>query len=62
MKMPPATPYGVPIREVIATGDADLMNAMAQVSSFMKKSVAKNGGQPDEDWNAAHAALERAAK
>ncbi|WP_394691735.1 hypothetical protein [Hoeflea sp.] len=58
MKMPPLMPYGVPIRDVIASGDKDLMQAMVRVSDFCAK---RDGAEPSSDWADAHRDLQRAA-
>lgn len=59
MRMPPITPYGVPIRDVIDSGDKDLMRAMITVSDFFAR---QTGGKKDGDWDAAHQDLEKASK
>lgn len=59
MKMPPIMPYGVPIRDVIASGDKELMQAMIVVSAFLAK---RAGGERNSDWADAHCDLEKAAR
>ncbi|MCY0093928.1 hypothetical protein [Hoeflea ulvae] len=56
--MPPMTPYGVPIRDVIASGDTDLMQAMIKVSDFCAK---RADTDRTSDWAEAHRELEKAA-
>lgn len=51
--------YGVPIQDAIATGDRDLMQAMAKVSEFLLRDT-KAGGAELEQWQAAHGALKKA--
>lgn len=58
MTMHPITPYGVPIRDVIASGDKDLMKAMIIVSDFCAR---RQGTDKDGDWAQAHRELEKAA-
>lgn len=62
MKMPPITPYGVPIRDIMSTGDQDLMQSMRNVSHHIMGMVSKAGGEIDKDWKAAHEELEKATK
>lgn len=58
MKMPPLMPYGVPIRDVIASGDTTLMRAMIIVSDFCAR---REGTKRDSDWADAHRELQKAA-
>ena len=59
MKMPPITPYGVPIRQVIDSDDKELMRAMLRVSDFFAQTydAVKSG-----DWAEAHEELRKAAR
>lgn len=61
MKMPPVTPYGVPLRQIMQSGDPDLMAAMARLSTHMMGMVKKAGGAVDDDWATAHKQLKKAA-
>ena len=56
--MPPLMPYGVPIRDVMASGDTDLMRAMIMVSDFIAR---RAGAERKGDWADAHRELEKAA-
>ena len=56
-KQSPIVPYGVPIRDVIASGDKELMHAMIMVSDFIAKST---GVDRHDDWAQAHRELQKA--
>jgi len=49
-------PYGMAIREVMRSGDKDLMAAMAKVSAHMMKTTSN----VSPDWKSAQADLEKA--
>lgn len=56
MRMPPITPYGVPIRDVIASGDKELMQAMVKLSDFCAK---REGAERSGEWEDAHRELQK---
>ncbi len=50
-------PYGVILRDAIATGDKDLMQAFVKYSDFMMKQDLNVSDKNRESWKAAHAEL-----
>jgi hypothetical protein len=55
-------PYGVILRDAIATGDKDLMGAFIKYSEFMMKQKIDLSDKDRESWKAAHQELEKAAR
>lgn len=53
-------PYGVILRDAIATGDRDLMRAYLAYSDFVMSRGLKASGSDMEAWKAAHSDLEKA--
>ncbi|MCY0093926.1 hypothetical protein [Hoeflea ulvae] len=54
-------PYGVILRDAIATGDKDLMQAFIKYSDFLKSMDLKVSDRDRTQWEDAHAALVKAA-
>jgi hypothetical protein len=55
-------PYGVILRDAIATGDKDLMQAFVKYSEFMMKQKLSVSDKDRENWKAAHQELKKAVQ
>lgn len=53
-------PYGVILRDAIATGDKDLMQAFVTYSDFMKKQDLSISSDMRRSWEIAHQELVKA--
>jgi hypothetical protein len=54
-------PYGVILRDAIATGDRDLMQAFVKYSAFMMEQNLDVSPEARASWKAAHEDLKKAA-
>ena len=59
-RWPPILLYGVIINQAIQSGDKEVMQAVAKVSSFMMGRVEKSDDEILSDWYGAHEELMRA--